>query len=126
MAYEPVPAAKDPDLTRMMTSLDEQAALFGQVGRDLAETRGTGEAAGGLVTVEVSSSGTLAGVRIEPDALSLGADALAQAVVSAAKLAEQDVAERAHQALGPLRANDGDDNGGTSGNGGGNGVQYGG
>ncbi|RBQ14886.1 hypothetical protein DP939_38660 [Spongiactinospora rosea] len=101
MGYEPVSPA-EADLTRMMSSLDEQAARFGRVGRDLAETRGNGESADGLVGVEVSSSGAVVGVRIEPGALGLGAEALAQAVLRAAKRAEHDVAERANQALGPL------------------------
>jgi DNA-binding protein YbaB len=101
-AKEPIPPTGDPELNRMMTALNAQTARFEKVSRDLAETRGRGRAADGRVAVEVTSGGNLAGVTIDPGALGLGADGLAEAIVLAAKRAEQDVAERANQALEPL------------------------
>lgn len=86
----------------MMAVLGRQAARFEKVGRDLAETRGRGAAANGTVVVEVSADGSLTGLTIDPRAMRLGSEALAQAILKAAKDAEHDVAAQANQVMEPL------------------------
>ncbi|GLW05028.1 hypothetical protein Misp01_01580 [Microtetraspora sp. NBRC 13810] len=99
---EPGPWSGNPELDRMMSVLGEQNARFEKVGRDLAETRGRGEAAGGQVKVEVSADGALQGLTIDPRAMRLGSEALAAAIMEAAKRAEQDVASQAGLLMEPL------------------------
>ncbi|MCG5220526.1 YbaB/EbfC family nucleoid-associated protein [Streptosporangium sp. KLBMP 9127] len=101
-AHERVTPTGDPELDRMLSALGEQTARFEKVGRDLAETRGTGEAAGGQVVVEVCADGSLKDLRIDPRAMRLGSAALAEAILGAARAAQQDVAGRANQLMEPL------------------------
>ncbi|MDP9850070.1 YbaB/EbfC family nucleoid-associated protein [Streptosporangium lutulentum] len=54
------------------------------------DVHGVGEAAGGLVGAEVGTDGLLTGLRLNPRALRLGSDALAEHVVSAVRAAQKD------------------------------------
>ncbi|MEV0202652.1 YbaB/EbfC family nucleoid-associated protein [Nonomuraea sp. NPDC050691] len=92
-----------------MTTPDDAASFFdAEMGRFLAQfeadiqpleelqervkaIRGRGEAADGWVRAEVSASGALDSLRIDPRAMRLGADALAEAVLAAASDATADL-----------------------------------
>ncbi|MCG5220755.1 YbaB/EbfC family nucleoid-associated protein [Streptosporangium sp. KLBMP 9127] len=54
------------------------------------EVRGVGEAAGGLVSAEVGADGLLAVLRLNPRALRLGSEPLAEHIVSAVRTAQRD------------------------------------
>jgi DNA-binding protein YbaB len=82
----------DPEIDRALAELAAHAAGFEEATRLLAETRGRGESAGGQVAVELSPNGSLTALRIDPRALRLGSQALAEAVIEAYRRAEEDVA----------------------------------
>jgi DNA-binding protein YbaB len=92
----------DPEFDRMLSALGEQTARFEKVGRELAETRGKGQAAGGRVMVEVSADGSLQDLKIDPRAMRLGSEVLAEAIMCAARDAQHDVAGRTNQLMEPL------------------------
>ncbi|MDH2425065.1 YbaB/EbfC family nucleoid-associated protein [Sphaerisporangium sp. TRM90804] len=96
---EPYPPSGDPEIDRVLESLAAQRAEFEQVGRRLSETLGRGEAEDGRVAVEVRPNGSLAGLRIDPRAMRLGSDALAEAILRAAVDAEADAAAKAEAAM---------------------------
>lgn len=60
----------------------------------IGEVMGTGEAAQGLVRATADSSGSLAGIDIDPRALRLGVTALGDEVTEAIRLAQQDASRR--------------------------------
>jgi DNA-binding protein YbaB len=66
----------------MMAMVDEPRAI----GR-LAEVRGTGEAAGGLIRVSVDGTGDIIELAIEPRAMRLGSQDIAEAVRAAFRAA---------------------------------------
>lgn len=86
----------------MLEALATQSARFQEAGQRLAETRGRGEAEEGRVVVEVLPSGSLAALRIDPRAMRLGSEALAEAILRAAREAEGDAAERAESLMRPF------------------------
>lgn len=88
------PRSGDPEIDRALAELAARTARFEEVTRLLEETRGRGESAGGQVAVELSPTGSLAALRIDPRALRLGSQALAEAVIEAYRRAEEDVAGR--------------------------------
>ncbi|MBB6351345.1 YbaB/EbfC family nucleoid-associated protein [Nonomuraea muscovyensis] len=81
----------DPEIDRMLAQLAQQTELLEEVGRSLEEARGRGVAADGQVQVEVLPSGGLAALRIAPRAMRLGSEELAEAIMEAARRAEEDV-----------------------------------
>ncbi|MFI7443382.1 YbaB/EbfC family nucleoid-associated protein [Nonomuraea indica] len=85
------PRSGDPEIDRMLAQLAEQTELLEEVGRSLEAARGHGAAADGLVEVEVLASGGLAALRIAPRAMRLGSEELAEAIMEAARRAEEDV-----------------------------------
>lgn len=92
-------------------SIDALASMLGRQSdrlraaqRRLEEIRGEGWAADGLVQVEVSHTGALAGLSIDPRALRLGADRLAEAILDAASEAALDLGERSEELMRPLIA----------------------
>jgi len=100
-------AAADPDdltssienLTAMVTG---QNAKLHDVRRQITELRGTGRAAGERVEVEVDQFGALAGLRIDPRAMRLGSQELAEAILSAARHGVRDVNAQAEKLMQPL------------------------
>jgi DNA-binding protein YbaB len=84
-------------ITRRNTALQEAQARMG-------ELRGTGKAAEDRVTVEVDQYGALTALRIDPRAMRLGAEALAEAVLAAAEQGVRDVRTRAEELMRPLVA----------------------
>lgn len=89
-------------------SSDQGSPVTDILGR-LAEARGSGEAAGGLVRAEVDGTGDLVGLVIEPKAMRLASEDLAEAVREAIGLARTQVRESlAEMAPEPGRALGGD------------------
>ncbi|UBU17510.1 YbaB/EbfC family nucleoid-associated protein [Nonomuraea gerenzanensis] len=90
------PRTGDPELDRAIAELAARTTRLEEVGRLLRETTGRGESAGGQVAVELSATGSLAGLHLDPRALRLGSQALAEAITEAFRRAEEDVAARSH------------------------------
>src|SRR4051812_19573017 len=81
--------------------LTEQAERFAEMREKLAEIRGRGEAADGKVVVEVAPGGALKSVQIDPRAMKLGSEALAQAIHEAAGKAFQDLTDQTSELMKP-------------------------
>ncbi|GAA3812257.1 hypothetical protein GCM10022226_36140 [Sphaerisporangium flaviroseum] len=92
----------DPEVDQVLETLADQSARFEEAGRLLSETRGRGEAEEGRVVVEVLPNGSLAGLRIDPRAMRLGSEALAEAILRAAGEAEADAVRQAESLMLPL------------------------
>jgi DNA-binding protein YbaB len=90
------PRTGDPELDRALADLAAGTARLEEVSRLLRETTGHGESAGGQVAVELSATGSLVGLHLDPRALRLGSQALAEAIMEAFRRAEEDVAGRSH------------------------------
>jgi DNA-binding protein YbaB len=103
---EPFSPTGDPEVDQALETLAVHTAQFEEVGRRLSATLGRGEAEDGRVVVEVRTGGSLASLHLDPRALDLGPEALAAAVLRAAKEAETNVAGRAEAVLRPLRVED--------------------
>lgn len=102
VSREPYSPAGDPEMQQLLAVIGEQTNRMEEVGQSLAEARGRGEAAGGHVSVEVLASGSLAALRIDPRALRLGSEALAEAILAASDEAVRDAAEQAGTLLNSL------------------------
>jgi DNA-binding protein YbaB len=92
----------DPEVDEVLEALAAQSARFEAVGRRLSETRGRGESEDGRVIVEALPGGSLVALRIDPRAMRLGSEALAEAILAAARRAEADAADRAESLMAPL------------------------
>ncbi|MFC6083142.1 YbaB/EbfC family nucleoid-associated protein [Sphaerisporangium aureirubrum] len=103
---EPFSPTGDPEVDQVLETLAVQTAQFEEVGRRLSATLGRGEAEDGRVVVEVRTGGSLASLHIDPRALRLGSEALAEAILRAAKDAETNVASRAEAVMRPLLGED--------------------
>ncbi|MEQ4725778.1 YbaB/EbfC family nucleoid-associated protein [Nonomuraea sp. B19D2] len=90
------PHTGDPEIDRALAEMAAQTARFEEVSRLLEETRGRGESAGGQVAVELRHTGSLAGLHIDPRAMRLGSQALADAILEAFRLAEEDMAGQSY------------------------------
>ncbi|WP_433443996.1 YbaB/EbfC family nucleoid-associated protein [Nonomuraea sp. CA-141351] len=90
------PHTGDPEIDRALAEMAAHTARFEEVSRLLDETRGRGESAGGQVAVELKATGSLAALHIDPRAMRLGSQALAEAIVAAFRLAEEDVAAQSY------------------------------
>jgi DNA-binding protein YbaB len=87
------------NLTDMVTG---QNAKLHDVRRQMTELRGKGRAADERVEVEVNQFGALAGLRIDPRAMRMGSEQLAEAVLSAARQGVRDVNAQAEKIMQPL------------------------
>jgi DNA-binding protein YbaB len=83
----------DPEIDRLLDSFQADVAELDRLKDRIAEVRGRGEAADGKVVVELSPTGALAGLTIDPRAMRLGSDELAAAILEAAGEAARDVEE---------------------------------
>ncbi|MCO6011611.1 YbaB/EbfC family nucleoid-associated protein [Actinoallomurus purpureus] len=81
--------------------LTEQAERFAEARTKLAEARGRGEAADGKVVVEVARGGALQSLKIDPRAMRLGSEALAEAILEAAGKAGQDITDQTNELMKP-------------------------
>ncbi|WP_248961052.1 YbaB/EbfC family nucleoid-associated protein [Sphaerisporangium perillae] len=98
----PIPTTGDPEVDQVLETLATQSARFEEVGRLISDIRGRGEAEDGRVVVEVLPSGSLASLTIDPRAMRLGSQALAEAILAAAKEAEEDATRKAETLMSPL------------------------
>ncbi|MDR8408678.1 YbaB/EbfC family nucleoid-associated protein [Nonomuraea sp. 3-1Str] len=81
----------DEEMSRFLSQFQADTAPLEELRERLDAIRGRGEAADGLVRAEVLPSGALGSLRIDPRAMRLGADALAEAVLAAANDATADL-----------------------------------
>ncbi|GAA2311775.1 hypothetical protein GCM10010149_73150 [Nonomuraea roseoviolacea subsp. roseoviolacea] len=81
----------DAEMSRFLAQFEAEIRPLEELQERVQAVRGRGEAADGLVRAEVLASGALAGLRIDPRAMRLGADALAEAVLAAASEATADL-----------------------------------
>lgn len=87
------------DLTDLVTG---QNAKLHDARQQMAELRGKGRAADERVEVEVNQFGALAGLRIDPRAMRMGSEQLAEAILSAARQGVRDVNAQAEKMMQPL------------------------
>ncbi|MFC4529492.1 YbaB/EbfC family nucleoid-associated protein [Sphaerisporangium dianthi] len=92
----------DPEVDEVLEGLAAQSATFQAVGLRISETRGRGEAEEGRVVVEALPGGSVVSLRIDPRAMRLGSEALAEAILAAARLAEADAAGQAESLMASL------------------------
>ncbi|NUW40825.1 YbaB/EbfC family nucleoid-associated protein [Nonomuraea rhodomycinica] len=81
----------DAEMGRFLSQFEADIQPLEELQERVKAVRGRGEAADGLVRAEVQASGALCGLRIDPRAMRLGADALAEAVLAAASDAAADL-----------------------------------
>ncbi|MFG6197263.1 YbaB/EbfC family nucleoid-associated protein [Nonomuraea sp. JJY05] len=81
----------DEEMQRLLAQFQADVRPLQELRESLNDIRGRGEAANGQVKAEVLPSGALGGLRIDPRAMRLGADALAEAVLAAASDAAADL-----------------------------------
>lgn len=86
-------------LTAMVTG---QNTKLHDVRRQMTELKGKGRAADERVEVEVDQSGALAGLKIDPRAMRLGSQELAEAILTAAQQGVRDVNAQAEKLMQPL------------------------
>ncbi|MFI7447750.1 YbaB/EbfC family nucleoid-associated protein [Nonomuraea sp. NPDC049714] len=81
----------DEEMHRFLGQFQATTRPLEELQESLGAVRGRGAAAHGQVEAEVLASGALGGLRIDPRAMRLGADALAEAVLTAASNAAADL-----------------------------------
>jgi len=81
----------DEEMKRFIAEFEAETRPLEALQESLNAIRGQGAAANGQVKAEVLASGALSGLRIDPRAMRLGADALAEAVLAAANAAAADL-----------------------------------
>ncbi|QYC40986.1 hypothetical protein Nocox_16865 [Nonomuraea coxensis DSM 45129] len=94
----------DTELGRLLADYQRDVAALEGLRDRLAEVRGRGEAADGRVVVEVTQDGALAGLVIDPRAMRLGSDRLAEAILRASARAARAAGERAAGLVTPFLA----------------------
>lgn len=88
----------------LVATITRQNAALQEAQARVSELRGKGRAADERVTVEVDRFGALTSLRIDPRAMRLGAEALAEAILSAAEQGVRDARAQADEAMRPLVA----------------------
>jgi DNA-binding protein YbaB len=91
---QPFAPTGDPEIDQGLAELVARMGHYEEVTERINATRGRGEAAGGQVSVEVTPTGALDRLRIDPRAMRLGSQALAEAILEAARKAEDDAVEQ--------------------------------
>ncbi|MBN6057294.1 YbaB/EbfC family nucleoid-associated protein, partial [Nonomuraea sp. RK-328] len=84
----------DEEMRGFLAQFQAEIRPLEELRENLDAVRGRGEAANGQVKVEVLPSGALGGLLIDPRAMRLGADALAEAVLAAAGDAAADLTKQ--------------------------------
>lgn len=96
--------ADDTELGRLLADHRRDLAALEALRDRLAEVRGRGEAADGRVVAETTQDGALTGLAIDPRAMRLGSDRLAEAILRASARAAQAAGERAADLVTPFLA----------------------
>ncbi|MEO3890383.1 YbaB/EbfC family nucleoid-associated protein [Nonomuraea sp. B5E05] len=91
----------DPELDRLVAEFRADAQPLSDVIGQINEIQGEAASAGGKVAVRVAPSGELLGVRIDPRAMRMGSEELAEAIMDAARRAMTDAGRKAMQVAGP-------------------------
>ncbi|WP_162795424.1 YbaB/EbfC family nucleoid-associated protein [Nonomuraea lactucae] len=94
----------DEELDRLLDEFKGEVTALDQLQEQIAGLRGRGEAVEGRVVAEVTLTGTLAGLTIDPRAMRLGSADLAEAVLLAAREAAGDAERKARDLVGPFVA----------------------
>jgi DNA-binding protein YbaB len=92
----------DEEYDRILAQVGDQMQKFEAAREELTNLRGQGKAADGQVTVEVLSSGSLSALEINPRAMRLGSEALAEAILEAARQATEDAVSHLNEIMGPI------------------------
>jgi DNA-binding protein YbaB len=90
------------DVDRLLDDFGAVSQHYEKIYGELADLRGHGEAADGLVRVEVAPGGALLGVDIDPRAMRLGSAALAEAIMDASAAATERATARMTEVLEPV------------------------
>jgi DNA-binding protein YbaB len=101
-AQQPSPRTGNEEIDRLLAGVSDQVGRVEEIRKDFGELRGHGEAAEGMVKVEVRPGGALSSVEINPRAMRLGSEALGEAILAAAQIAEQDVTGRMSEVMKPI------------------------
>ncbi|TDE57177.1 YbaB/EbfC family DNA-binding protein [Nonomuraea mesophila] len=91
----------DPELDRLVAEFREDAEPLSDVIGQIDKIEGEAASAGGKVVVRVAPSGELLGVRIDPRAMRMGSEEMAEAIMDAARQAMMDAGRRAMQVAKP-------------------------
>lgn len=92
----------DGSVRDLVSSLAQQNTRLRETQVRMKELRGTGRSADERVRVEVDQFGVLAGLRIDPRAMRLGSEALAEAILAAVEQGVRDVRAQADAMMRPL------------------------
>jgi DNA-binding protein YbaB len=95
-------APGDGSVKDLVSSLAQQNTRLCETQARMKELRGTGRSADERVRVEVDQFGVLAGLRIDPRAMRLGSEALAEAILAAVEQGVRDVRAQADAMMRPL------------------------
>jgi DNA-binding protein YbaB len=89
----------DEEYDRILEQVGGQMERFEEMREELTGLRGQATAADGQITVEVLPSGSLSALVINPRAMRLGSEALAEAILEAAAKATEDVSTRMNEIM---------------------------
>jgi DNA-binding YbaB/EbfC family protein len=92
----------NPEIDRYMAQVTEQLQQFGGLQEQLATMTAEGFAAKELIRVEVGPSGNLKAIEINPRAMRLGSEELADAIMEATNSAVAKVTEKINEAMEPF------------------------
>jgi DNA-binding protein YbaB len=90
---DPFSVGGDQELGRLLDRFQQDVAAIERLSGQMTAVKGRGEAAEGRVVAEVTQTGALCGLTIDPRAMRLGSAELAAAILTAAGKAAR-VAER--------------------------------
>ncbi|QKW33601.1 YbaB/EbfC family nucleoid-associated protein [Actinomadura sp. NAK00032] len=94
----------NPEIDRYMKVIQDQLEQATNIQSQLAELSGEGASADEQVRATVGPSGNLMALTIEPKAMRLGSEALAEAVLEAVRVATQNAVEKVAELTEPLLA----------------------
>jgi DNA-binding protein YbaB len=92
----------DGSVKDLVSSLAQENTRLRETQSRMRQLRGTGRSADERVRVEVDQFGVLAGLRIDPRAMRLGSEALAEAILHAVEQGVRDVKAQADAMMRPL------------------------
>lgn len=88
------------ELESQLDKLQQRLNSFGEIQQSLKEVEGIGTAANGMIKVRVGPTGALSSVEIDPRAMRLGSETLAEKIMAAARDAGEEVSRRMNELLG--------------------------
>jgi DNA-binding protein YbaB len=96
------PGPSRESIVAMLESVAERNKVLTDLQDRIAAVRGEGTSADGRVVVEVMPSGALAALKIDPRAMRLGSEALAEQIMAASRDAAQSASEQTNELMGAL------------------------